>query len=95
MLKLSVQCTRFESNYSIVQVGALKINVGAVQALWKKETLEKGNTGKRKHRMKLSLPPKLVEILVWVPVVSFYKIFTPSYVFDALLCRNKLAILAP
>jgi len=27
--------------------------------------------GKRKHRMKLSLPSKLVEKLVWVPVISF------------------------
>jgi hypothetical protein len=25
----------------------------------------------RKDRMKLSLPPKLVEKLVWVPVISF------------------------
>ncbi len=38
--------------------------------------------------MKLSLPPKLVEKLVWVPVISFCKIFIPSYAFDALLCRN-------
>jgi hypothetical protein len=38
--------------------------------------------------MKLSLPPKLVEKLVWVPVISFCKIFLPSYKFDALLCRN-------
>jgi hypothetical protein len=40
--------------------------------------------------MKLSLPPKLVEKLVWVPVISFCKIFIPSYAFDALLCRNWL-----
>jgi len=38
--------------------------------------------------MKLSLPPKLVAKLVWVPVISFRKIFIPSYAFDALLCRN-------
>jgi hypothetical protein len=38
--------------------------------------------------MKLSLPPKLVGKLVWVPVTSFCKIFIPSYAFDALLCRN-------
>ncbi len=45
--------------------------------------------GKRKDTMKLSLPPKLVEKLVWVPaVISFCKIFIPSYGFDALLCRN-------
>jgi hypothetical protein len=30
----------------------------------------------------------LREILVWVPVMSFCKIFIPSYTFDALLCRN-------
>jgi len=38
--------------------------------------------------MKLSLPPKLVEKLVWVPVISFCKIFIPSYAFDALSCQN-------
>jgi hypothetical protein len=38
--------------------------------------------------MKLSLPPKFVEKLVWVPVISFCKIFIPRYPFDALLCRN-------
>ncbi len=38
--------------------------------------------------MKLSLPPKLVGKLVWVLVISFCKIFIPSYVFGALLCRN-------
>jgi hypothetical protein len=44
----------------VVQVGAVKIYVAAVQAL-----------RKRKHRMKLSLPPKFVEKLVWVPFVKF------------------------
>jgi hypothetical protein len=39
-------------------------------------------------RMKLSLPPKLVEKLVWVPVISFYNVSITSYGFDALLCRN-------
>jgi hypothetical protein len=39
----------------VVQVGAVKIYVAAVQTC----------TGKRKH----SLPPKLVEKLVWVPVI--------------------------
>ncbi len=38
--------------------------------------------------MKLSLPPKLVGKLVWVPVISFCKICILSYAFDALLCRN-------
>jgi hypothetical protein len=39
--------------------------------------------------MKLSLlPPKLVEKLVWVPVIRRCKIFIPSYVFDVLLYRN-------
>jgi hypothetical protein len=30
----------------------------------------------------------LVEKLVWVPVILFYKTFIPSYRFDALLCWN-------
>jgi hypothetical protein len=33
-----------------------------------------------------SLPPKLVEKLVWVPVISLCEISIPSYRFDALLC---------
>jgi uncharacterized Fe-S radical SAM superfamily protein PflX len=40
--------------------------------------------------MKLIFPPKLVEKLVWVPVILFYKIFIPSCAFDALLCQNWL-----
>jgi len=35
--------------------------------------------------MKLNLQPKLVEKLVWVPVISFCKIFIAGYLFDALL----------
>jgi hypothetical protein len=62
---------------AIVQVGAVKIYVPAVR-----------RSGKRKHWMKLSLPLKLVEKLVWVPVISFCKIFIPSSAFDALLCQN-------
>jgi len=40
--------------------------------------------------MKLNLLPKFMEKLVCVPVISFSKIFIPSYTFDALLCRNWL-----
>jgi hypothetical protein len=54
----------------------------------RKKTLLWRRSGKRKDRMKLSLPPKLVEKLVWVPVVLVSKIFIPSYTFDGLLCRN-------
>jgi len=35
------------------------------------------------------LPPKLVEKLVWFPVISFCQIFIPSYTFDALLYYAK------
>ncbi len=55
----------------------MKIYVTTVEVLRKKE-----------DRMKLSLPPKLVGTLVWVPVISFCKLFIPSYGFDALLCQN-------
>jgi hypothetical protein len=34
-------------------------------------------SGKRKEGIKLSLPPKLVEKLVWVPVILFCKISFP------------------
>ncbi len=42
----------------------MKIYVATVEVLRKK---------KRKDKMKLSLPPKLGEKLVWVPVISFCK----------------------
>jgi len=38
--------------------------------------------------VKLSLPPKMAKKLVWIPVISFCKIFILSYVFDGMLCRN-------
>jgi hypothetical protein len=60
----------------VVQVRAVKLYVASVEALREKE---------RQDRMKLSLPSKLVEKPVWVPVISLCKIFIPSYVFDALL----------
>jgi len=45
----------------------VKISVAAVEA----------RSGKRKEGMKLSIPPELVEKLVWVPVISFCKISFP------------------
>jgi hypothetical protein len=61
----------------VVKVGAVKIHVAVVDA-----------SVKRKDGMKLSLPPKFMGKLAWVPVISFCKTFLPSYTFDALLCRN-------
>jgi hypothetical protein len=49
-----------------VQVGAVKIYVETVEALMKKEA-----------RMKLSSSPKLLEKLIWVPVILFCKISFP------------------
>jgi hypothetical protein len=43
---------------------------------------------KKERSGEISLPPKLVEKLVWVPVISFCKIFIASYAFDVLSCRN-------
>jgi hypothetical protein len=40
--------------------------------------------------MKLSLPPKLVEKLVWVPLISFCNIFIPSYTFDAVAIKKNI-----
>jgi hypothetical protein len=45
-----------------------------------------GTQEKEKDRMKLNLPPKLLEKLVWVAVIPCCKISIPSYTFDALLC---------
>jgi hypothetical protein len=39
------------------------------------------HSGKRKGRMKLSLSSKLVEKLVWVPILWLCKIFIPNYSF--------------
>jgi hypothetical protein len=52
----------------VVQVGAVKICVTAVQALKKKETQDETQF----------IIKKLVKKLVWVPIVSFCKIFIPS-----------------
>ncbi len=52
----------------VVQIRAVKIYVTAMQ--WRR-------SGKRKDKMKLSLPPKLMEKLVWVPVIGFVKVSFP------------------
>jgi heme/copper-type cytochrome/quinol oxidase subunit 2 len=62
----------------VVQVGAVKIYVAAVQALRKKETQDETQFHHQNWWKKL----------VWVPVITFCKIFILSYAFDALLCRN-------
>ncbi len=74
LLNLSMKCwnSAFNAQGSrviivVVQVGAVKIYVAAVE----------GAQGKRKEGMKLSLPPKLVEKLVWVLVISFCKVSFP------------------
>jgi hypothetical protein len=86
LLNLSTKCwnSAFNAQGSsltivIVQVGAMKIYVGAVEALRTKERQDV-----------TQLPPKLGEKLVWVPVIPLCKIFIfiPSYTFDVLLPRN-------
>jgi len=69
----------------VLTVGAVKIYEAAGDALRKKESQDETQV----------LPPKLVEKLVWVPVILLCKIFIPSYTFDALLCLSKLAVLGP
>jgi hypothetical protein len=75
MLKLSIKCTRFESNYSSP--------TGRSSNICNSSNSEcRRSGGKRKDR----IPPKktLMEKLVWVPVsnFSFCKIFIPSCAFD-------------
>ncbi len=53
----------------VVQVGAVKIHVAAVEAL-----------GKGKDGMKLSLPPKFMGKLVWVPIMLKLAILAPYFV---------------
>jgi hypothetical protein len=63
MLKLSLECTRLESNYSsCTSRTSERIYVATAEALRKKERL---------WMKKLSSAPKLVEKLVWVPLTSF------------------------
>jgi hypothetical protein len=76
LLNLSMKCLPFNAQGSrviivVVQVGAVKIYVAAMEA---------------QDRMKLSLPPKLMENLICIPIILFHKIFIPNYMFDALLC---------
>jgi hypothetical protein len=78
MLKLSISRTRFKSGYSGC-TGRSSENIFSSSG---------GAQEKRKDKMKLSLPSKLLEKLVWLPVTLFGKIFIPSYAFDALLCQN-------
>jgi hypothetical protein len=82
LLHLNMKCWNLAFNAQgtrimkeVVQVGAVKIYVAAKWAAKEKE----------KTGMKFSLALKLVEKLVWVPLISFWKNFIPSYMFDALL----------
>jgi hypothetical protein len=61
---------------AVVHVGAVKIYVATTRSR------------ESKDRMKLSLLPKLVEKLVWVPFILLCENFNPSHTFDALLCRD-------
>ncbi len=80
----STECImhRVHTSFSSCTIGAVKIYIAAVDVLrkkgkkkWKKGMkLRKKGKKKWKKGMKLSLPPKLVENLVWVPVFSFCKI---------------------
>jgi len=56
----------------VVQVGAVKIYLAAVETLRKKERQDE-----------TQFTTKIGGKLVWVPVISFCKIFIPSYVFRA------------
>jgi hypothetical protein len=84
ILKLIIECTRFKTNYSSC-IGRSSENIcssiGGAQ--------EKGKRG-----MKLSLPPKSVEKLVWVPIISFCKISFPVMHLMAYFIL-KPAVLAP
>ncbi len=80
MLKLSIECTRFETNYSSCTGRSSEFicsSGGGAQRKWKRgwNSICHQNCWK---------PGKLD----WVPVISFCKIFIPSCVFDALICRN-------
>ncbi len=60
----------------VVQVRAVKTYVAVVEALRKK----------KRHRMKLSLPPKLVKNWFGAQLFCFVKFSFPNYALDSLLC---------
>jgi hypothetical protein len=87
LLNLHIQKGRNSAfNAQGLRVIGVVVQVGASENIYSRQQWRR--SGKRKDRMELSLLPKLVEKLVWVPVISFCKIFIPSYSFDGLLCRN-------
>jgi hypothetical protein len=79
-----MKCWNLVSNAQGWKVLIIDVQVGAMEIyaeVWR-------HSRKRKDAMKLNLPPKLVENLIWNPVISFCKISIPSYTFNALLCWN-------
>jgi len=60
--------TCVSTTHLVVQGGVVKIYIAALKALRKKKRQED----------ELSIHSKLVEKLVWVPVISFSKTFVPS-----------------
>jgi hypothetical protein len=88
-----MKCWKSAFNAQGSRVIVLVLNVRAVKILYINSlrlsvTQQWRRSGKGREGMKLSLQPKLVGKPVCVPVISFCKIFIPSYAFDALLCRN-------
>ncbi len=67
LLDLSMKCWNSTFNAQGSRVIIVVVQVGAVKIY----------VGKMKEGMKLNSPPKLVEKLVWVPVISSSKISFP------------------
>ncbi len=61
----------------VVQIGEVKIYVALAETLKKKERQDE-----------TQFITEIAEKLVWIPIISFCKIFIPSYAFDALLSRS-------
>jgi hypothetical protein len=69
----------------VVHLGAVKIYVAAVKA---------GAQEKRKDRMKLSLPPKLMVFLSeFHPLLKANCTFWQAFFFNLTLCMTKLRVL--
>ncbi len=92
MLQLSMKCSNsaFNARASrlaivIVQLGAVKIYVASSKQ-WRR-------SGKRKDRMKFSLPPKSMVFWVSSPPLSANVLFLQVLFLNLTLCMTKLRVL--
>jgi hypothetical protein len=70
LLNLSIKCWNSAFNAQGLRVIVVVVHVGGATKIYMCN-VSGGAQEKRKDRLKLSIPPKLMEKLVWVPVCYF------------------------